>query len=255
MIDMQEALEFALASVWEAGRVTLGYFQTAVEAERKADNTPVTIADRLAEQRLRQLIQEKYPDHGIIGEEYGTVESDSDYGWIMDPIDGTKSFVAGVPIYSNLLALTYKGEAVLGTINLPALNETIYAVKGGGCFWNGRRAHVSQTRELKEAVALVSGLNYFAEKQAVWEQVVKQSYIQRTWGDAYGYALVATGRADIMLDPAMSLWDAGPLRVIIEEAGGTFTNWQGEATIHGADSFATNGHLYPAMMRLIESHL
>lgn len=249
----QQYLDFALEAVWQAGRVTLGYFQTAVSVQKKSDNTPLTIADQLAEQKLRELIAARFPDHTIRGEEFADSEGDSQYTWIIDPIDGTKSFVAGVPIYANLLALLEGEEALLGVLNFPALNETVYAVRGGGCFWNGRRARVSTTEKLADAVLLTSGLNYFGEKQAAWDRLLNATYIQRTWGDAYGYALVATGRADVMTDPAMALWDIAPLKVIMEEAGGTLTDWRGEATIYSGESIATNGRLLRQVLDTLKS--
>ena len=249
--EVDNLLEFALDVIWQAGHVTLGYFQTGVKAERKADNTPLTIADQLAEQKMRELISARFPDHGIVGEEYGRQQSDSPYTWVLDPIDGTKSFVCGVPIYANLLALLDGEQALIGVMNFPALNETVYAVRGGGCYWNGRRCHVSPTNQLGNAVLLTSGLNYFGSKQLAWEKLLQATYIQRTWGDAYGYALVATGRADVMVDPSMALWDAAPLQVILEEAGGTFTDWQGVATIHNQEAVATNGILFDHVMDVI----
>ncbi len=244
-------LDFALDAAWQAGRTTQGYYQGDVVVQQKADNTPLTIADQQAERQLRQLIGNYWPDHGIIGEEYGRTETNSQYTWVLDPIDGTKSFVAGVPLYANLLALLDGDTPLLGVINLPALHEMIYAVRGEGCFWNGRRCHVSDVNELSKAVLLTSGLNYFGDKQAAWDRLLKESYIQRTWGDAYGYALVATGRADLVVDPAMYLWDSAPLQVIMEEAGGTFTDWQGEATIHNDESIGTNGKLFAQVMAII----
>lgn len=255
-MNPNDLLEFALDAIWQAGRLTLGYFQSGVAVEKKADNTPLTIADRKAEELLRQIIGQRFPDHAVVGEEYGRSETNSRYTWVIDPIDGTKSFVCGVPIYANLLAVLDKeqnDEAILGIINLPALNETVYATQGGGCYWNGRRCHVSTVTELKEAVTLTSGLNYFGlnGKQAQWDRLLQATYIQRTWGDAYGYALVATGRAEIMADPAMYLWDAAPMRVIMEEAGGTLTDWSGNPTIHANESIATNGRLFEQVIALV----
>lgn len=249
-----EFLSFALDAVWQAGRITLGYFQTGVRVKRKADNSPLTIADQQAEQSLRRLIQARWPDHGILGEEYGRSDTDSPYTWIIDPIDGTKSFISGVPLYATLLALLAGEEAILGIAHFPALNETVYAVKGGGAFYNGRRAQVSAVTKLEDAVLLSSELNYFepAGKQAAWQRLCQATYIQRTWGDAYGYALVATGRAEIMVDADMKLWDCAPWRVILEEAGGSFTDWRGQATIHGGDSIATNGRLFEQVMTLVK---
>lgn len=253
--DPQILLEFALEAIWQAGRLTLGHFQTAVPTERKADNTPVTLADKQAEQFLRERIARYWPDHGLIGEEYGRSAGDSPYTWVIDPIDGTKSFVAGVPLYSNLLALLDSEQALLGVANFPALDEMIYARRGAGCFWNGRRVHVSKTDDLRKAVILTSELNYFAAagRAAAWERLCAASYAQRTWGDAYGYFLVATGRAEVMVDPAMYLWDCGPFQVIMEEAGGTFTDWSGTPTIHANESVATNGVLLDQVLALIDA--
>jgi histidinol phosphatase-like enzyme (inositol monophosphatase family) len=246
-------LNFALDAAWQAGRFTLGHFQTGVGVERKADNSPLTIADQQAEQLLRRMIQEQWPEHGIIGEEYGRSTTDSPYTWVIDPIDGTKSFICGVPFYANLLALLEGEEAILGVAYFPALNEMVYGVKGGGAFFNGRRARVSAVDKLADAVLLSSELNYFepAGKQAGWQQLCGATYMQRTWGDAYGYAMVATGRAEVMVDASMKLWDCAPWRVILEEAGGTFTDWQGKATIHGGESIATNGRLLEQVMQLV----
>jgi histidinol-phosphatase len=247
----QTLIDFALDAAWQAGRITLGHFQNQVSAERKSDNTPVTIADRQAEQKLRELIGKYWPDHGLLGEEFGQQPGASGYRWLIDPIDGTKSFVHGVPIYANLLALTKDDTPILGVAHFPALNETVYAYKGLGCFWNGRRAHVSTVDTLADAVLLTSDLNTMAERQPIWQRLVDATYIQRTWGDSYGYCLVATGRAEIMLDPIMALWDSGPFQTIMEEAGGTFTDWQGEATIYKPESLATNGLLFEQVRALI----
>lgn len=249
----ESLLQFALDAVWQAGRITLGYFQTGLKAERKADNTPVTQADREAEGKLRELITKRFPSHGIIGEEFGRNAGKSQYTWIIDPIDGTKSFVSGVPLYSVLLALADGERALVGVVHFPALNETVYAVRGGGCYWNGRQAQVSSVGNLSDAVLLCSDLHSFAPygRQEAWQRLVNATYIQRTWGDAYGYALVATGRADIMIDPIMALWDTAPLQVILEEAGGVFSDWNGKPTIYGGNSIATNALLYNQVMSLI----
>ncbi|RME13620.1 MAG: histidinol-phosphatase [Ardenticatenia bacterium] len=252
MTALDTLLAFALDAAWEAGRLTLGYFQTNVHVETKADASPVTIADREAEALLRRLIERTYPDHGIIGEEHGEKPARSAYTWVLDPIDGTKSFITGVPLYGTMVALLQEGEPVLGVLFFPALGEMVYAARGMGCFWNGRRARVSDVRDLSQAKLLVSNLNKFEQygKADAWQRLVRATAFQRTWGDAYGYALVATGRADIMCDPIMSIWDIAPLLVIMEEAGGTLTDWQGNRTISNAESIATNGHLFEQVMAL-----
>jgi len=252
-ISISETLEFALEAAWQAGQITLGYFQTGVSSEQKSDNSPVTVADREAELKLRQLIQERWPDHGLIGEEYGEFNRDSQYIWTIDPIDGTKSFIRGVPLYSTLLALLDRGVPVVGVMHFPALHETIYAAQGSGCYWNGRRARVSKIDDMRRATLLTSGLDHFNEpaRKGAWQRLLEATYMQRTWGDAYGYALVATGRAEVMVDPGMNLWDCGPLQVVMEEAGGTFTDWKGNTTIHAGESIATNGALFQQVMDLI----
>jgi histidinol phosphatase-like enzyme (inositol monophosphatase family) len=244
MMDLRPLLDFALDATWQAGRITLGYFQTGVAVERKSDNTPVTIADRSAEERLRQLIGARFPDHGIVGEEFGEQPGTSGVSWIIDPIDGTKSFTSGVPLYGCLLALVEGERVLVGVAHFPALNETIYAARGLGCFWNGRRARVSTVSSLADSVLLMSDVKGYGEKAAAWQQLIDSTYIQRTWGDSYGYLLVATGRAEIMLDAKMAVWDCAPFGVILEEAGGTFTDWKGTPTIYGGESVATNGALF-----------
>jgi histidinol-phosphatase len=246
-------LEFALDAAWQAGRITLGYFQSGVLAERKADNSPVTIADKTSEQKLRELITRYWPEHGIIGEEFGQQAGKSGLTWTVDPIDGTKSFVQGIPIYSVLLALTDGTSPLVGVAHFPALNETVYATQGGGCYWNGRRTHVSKINALKDAVLLASDVGGYGKygREEAWNKLVDATYFQRTWGDSYGYALVATGRAEIMVDPWMALWDCGPLQVILEEAGGTFTDWKGTPTIYAGEAIATNGVLFDEVMRLV----
>ncbi len=249
---LRSYLEFALDAVWQAGRVTLRHYQTGIAFERKGDNSPVTVADKEAEQVLRDLINRYYPDHGIAGEEFGRQESKNGLYWTVDPIDGTKSFICGVPFYSNLLALVDEnGRSIVGVVNFPALNEIVYAHRGMGCcYWNGRSARVSTVDKLSDAVLLMSDMVGYGERQARFEQLLNSTYIQRTWGDAYGYMMIATGRADVMVDPAIWLWDCGPLQVILEEAGGTFTDWKGTPTIHTNESVATNGVLFDQVMAI-----
>jgi histidinol-phosphatase len=252
-LPLAPMLDFALDAAWQAGRVTLRYFQTGVDVERKGDNSPVTIADKESEQTLRRLIQNAYPDHGIIGEEYGLVDGKEPLTWIIDPIDGTKSFIHGVPLYAVLVALTVGDETLVGVAHFPALNETVYAARGMGCFFNGRRCHVSGVSKLENAALIASDIGHYEKwgKAEAFNRLLNRTYIQRTWGDAYGYALVATGRAEIMLDAAMQVWDCAPFGAILPEAGGTFTDWRGNATIHGGESIATNGLLFDDVMKLV----
>jgi histidinol phosphatase-like enzyme (inositol monophosphatase family) len=252
--SVDSLLAFAVEIAYQAGRLTLGHFQTGLAVERKSDDSPVTVADRSAEAFLRKAITERFPDHGIVGEEYGVHESSGSLRWILDPIDGTKSFIHGVPLYSNLIGLVDDDlppdrNVLVGVANFPALNETLYAARGEGAYWNGRPACVSSVDRLEDATVLFSDVKGYGKHRPAFDYLIQHSYIQRTWGDSYGYALVATGRADVMLDPAMHVWDCAPFGVIMAEAGGTFTDWNGVSTISAGESVATNGHLFNAVLR------
>lgn len=255
-IAIRSLLDFALEAAWQAGRVTLGYFQTDVAVERKGDNSPVTVADRQSEQLLRTLINHAWPGHGIIGEEFGQNKTDNRYTWIVDPIDGTQSFIHGVPLYAVLIGLLDGDTPLVGVAHFPALNETVYAARGEGCFWNGRRAHVSTVGNLKDAALMASAVEMGdPQKNEAFRRLLSATHIHRTWGDAYGYVLVATGRAEVMLDSVVKIWDCAPFPVILEEAGGTFTDWKGKATITAGESIATNGSLFDPVMKLVHADL
>ena len=251
---LNDYLEFALDAAWQAGKITLGHFQSGIGFEKKADNSPVTIADQQAERKLRELINHHWPEHGILGEEFGEERGSSTLTWIIDPIDGTKSFVHGVPIYGVLVALAEGDRALVGVAHFPALNETVYAARDMGCFWNGRRTRVSSVNTLADATLLASDINVYAHygRAEAWQKLLDATYIHRTWGDSYGYSLVATGRAEIMVDPWMAVWDCGPFQVILEEAGGTFTDWKGRSTLHAGEAIATNGVLFDAVMDMVK---
>jgi histidinol phosphatase-like enzyme (inositol monophosphatase family) len=174
---------------------------------------------------------------------------------VLDPLDGTRSFIHGVPMYGVMMGLEYQGEPVLGVVHLPALHETVYAARGDGCYWNGRRAQVSAVSTLSEAVVLATSVRSLYEegRGPAFERLQEQTSLQRTWGDCYGHILVATGRAEIMLDPILQIWDCAALRPILEEAGGTFTDWQGTPTHTGGNGLSTNGQLFEAVMEIIRS--
>lgn len=251
--DLQTRLDAALEACWRAGKITLEYYQAHPLTEIKSDGSPVTIADKRAEQEIRRWLTKYFPQDAIVGEEEGAGPKSEAGTWYIDPIDGTRSFVCGVPFYGVLLAYEIHQEVALGVINFPALEEMVWALRGHGCFWNGRRAHVSTVTELPQATLLAT--DFFAMDRlghtAAREHLCAKTKLQRTWGDAYGHFLVATGRAEIMLDARMSVWDCGPLLPIIEEAGGRFTDWQGQATIHGDNAFSTNGHLHQAVRQIL----
>ena len=255
MNDFRELLDFAVELARGAGDITLQYYRRQPETSTKADGSYVTIADREAEDYLRKQIAERFPDDGVLGEEQGESTGRSGRRWILDPIDGTFAFVHGVPFYGVLIALEVDEEIVAGVVNIPVLAEIVSAAKGVGCFLNGEPARVSTTARLEDALLLSTSFVACARHGfgRVAEQLQARARISRTWGDCYGYVLVATGRADVMLDPVMNLWDCAPLLPIMEEAGGTFTDWRGVRTAAGGNAIATNGLLFDEVMSLIKS--
>lgn len=254
--DLQNALEFAVEIAKRAGALTFDYFRKsrlALAVNRKSDGSFVTNADREAEDLLRREIARRFPSDSILGEEAGETTGTSNRRWIIDPIDGTYSFVHGAPLYAVLIGLEIACEAQLGVIHLPATNETVYARRGGGCFWNGERVRVSETATLDESLLLCTDFGTCATYGfgAAADAMQRTAKTRRTWGDAYGYALIATGRADVMLDPVMNLWDCAALAPVIEEAGGTFTDWTGKRTIYGGNAIATNKRLFGEVIEII----
>jgi histidinol phosphatase-like enzyme (inositol monophosphatase family) len=253
--ELRELLDFAVELGKGAGDITLQYFRRKPETDTKADGSYVTIADRQAEAYLRRQIAERFPDDAVLGEEEGESQGTSGRRWIVDPIDGTFAFVHGVPFYGVLIALEIEAEMMVGVINIPPLGELVSAAMGVGCFFNGEPARVSATNKLEDALLLCtdfSACERYGFGRAA-ESLQQRARTSRTWGDCYGYLLVATGRADVMLDPVMNLWDCAALLPIIEEAGGTFTDWRGVRTAAGNNSIATNGLLFDEVSGLIGS--
>lgn len=242
---LRAELDFAVATAWQAGRATLAHYQTGIAATLKDDDSPVTAADHAAEEIARRLIESRFPTDAILGEEAGETRPDASRRWILDPIDGTRTFVRGVPLYGVLIALEVEAQAVLGVMHFPALNETVYAARGLGCWWDGRPARVAPTRQLADALVLTTDVENIERtgRRDGWDRLRARAGTCRTWGDCYGYALVATGRAEAMLDPIVSLWDTAALEPIITEAGGTFTDWDGAAGHDVGSAVATNAAL------------
>ena len=250
--ELREILEFAVEAAQLAGTITHGYFNAHPLVELKKDHTPVTDADRGAEERLRERIARAFPRHGILGEEFGEQIGTDPGRWIVDPIDGTYSFVCGVPLYAVLVAFEWQGEVVCGVIHLPALSETLWAGKGLGCYWNGRRARVSDAADLRHARVVHAGAQWMEAcgRATEFARLMRVCDKDRGWCDAYGYALVATGRAEISLDPAMQIWDTAALLPVVTEAGGTLTDWQGKPTHTAPEALATNGRLLEPLLAL-----
>jgi histidinol phosphatase-like enzyme (inositol monophosphatase family) len=251
--ELRALLDFAGEAARQAGQLTLAHFRSGVRAEAKADGSPVTAADRGAEDLLRELIAARHPDHSVIGEERGADERPSPFRWWIDPIDGTRAFVRGVPLYGVLLGIELEGEIVAGVAHFPALGETLSAARGLGCSWNGRPARVSSVDSLDRAAVLASDFGELARlRPEAWRRLVASPALQRGWGDCYGHCLVATGRAEVMLDPVMNPWDCAALLPIVEEAGGRFADWSGARRFDGGSAVSTNRALLEAVRRLLD---
>jgi len=247
----QADLDFAVAIAREAGALTLELFRrTDVAVEGKDDGTPVTAADRGAERLLRERIAATHPDDAVVGEEEVDTGGTSGRTWILDPIDGTQSFVHGVPLYANLVALEDEHGPAVGVINIPALDECVWAGRGLGCFVNDQPTRVSDRSELRGACIVTSGVDYWPSAAAL-DEFVGRGAVIRTWGDAYGYVLVATGRAHAMVDPIVNRWDVAPMLTIFPEAGGVFTDLSGVTTAEGGDALATNRNLAAQILALV----
>jgi histidinol-phosphatase len=250
---MTDRLAFALNAVYKAGKSTVAQFQTGIAYSTKSDSSPLTVADLQCEQILRDALAEYYPGEAILGEEQGATGTGSNR-WIIDPIDGTKSFIAGVPTYATLLSYEEEGVPILGICYFPALDEMIYASRGEGCYFNGRRCQVSSRPTLQGSILACGGIASMIKygRWDVFAQLSMEAMTTRTWSDAFGHALVATGRADAMVDPVVSRWDLSAIRVIIEEAGGKFTDFRGgDPFIKGdyeLEAVSANPHLHAELI-------
>ncbi len=255
-MNLQPYLEFATSLAYQAGKITLRYFNTGVQTERKENNDPVTIADREAEAYVRAEIARKFPGHAIVGEEYGETEKNGNpFRWIIDPIDGTISFIRGVPLYGVLIGLEIEGEVKVGAAYFPPLDEMLCAADSAGCWWNGRRARVSTVSSLADACVVSSDFQHLSAKMPdVVDRFAKQKALLRTWADAYGYLLVATGRAEVALDPRLDVYDCGPYPVIFREAGGFFGSWNGEEGHTHGEGIACNAAIKPKVMELMRGY-
>ena len=238
---MEAALEVAHLS----SLVALRYFRQDLRVEAKHDGSPVTLADRAAEQFAREWIHARFPADGILGEEFGETPGASGRRWLLDPIDGTKSFIRGVPLWGTCVAICEGSDVLAGAAGYPAVEEYIAAAPSEGCWHNGTRAWVSDVAAVERATVLVTDDRSFRqpERRAGWDALSRRAAVSRSWGDCYGYLLVATGRADVMVDPILNPWDAPMFLPIIEEAGGVFTGWHGRRDAFASDAIATNSAL------------
>jgi len=246
----QAILDTAVALLREAGDRTLRWFRSPdLEVVRKEDGTPVTAADRDAERFLRERLAVVFPGDGILGEEEPPSVGTTGRRWILDPIDGTKAFTCGVPLYSNLLALEDEHGIAVGVVNLPALGETVWAGRGLGCWSERGPAHVNDHDSLAGAYVMSSSFDHWPAGSV--DALRAAGAVLRTWGDGYGYSLVATGRVAAMVDPVVEPYDIGPMPVIMREAGGRFSDVTGAETIESGSGVSTNGHVHDSLLDIL----
>jgi histidinol-phosphatase len=252
--DLDRALAAAVEAAHAAGEVALRYYRTGFDVTLKADATPVTQADQGAEQAIREVLGRAFPDWGFLGEEFGAV-GDQGRRWIIDPIDGTRNFIRRIPIWATLIALEEAGEVTAGVIHNPVTGDLLSARRGGGAWRNGERLRASAVADLREATLLHAGLKLLRQA-GVWDgfvRLVDATDRQRGFGDYLGYALVAEGKAEIYAESDLKAWDLAPCKLVVEEAGGRFTDFAGAPTIYGGTAFATNGRLHDAALALLAS--
>jgi histidinol-phosphatase len=238
-MELNKVFDFAQTIAREAGQMAMDYFRQPqlLRTAYKEDRSPVTVADRAIEDFLRQHIQRAFPDHDILGEEQGALAGRqnsgqaADYLWILDPIDGTRSFAHGIPVFGVQVALIYRQQPIIGVIHLPALQEHVAAAEGLGCFWNGEKARVSTHAAVEHLLVHVHERDLARERAVALGPWLQQVEHERNWGDCYSFVLAATGRVELAMDPRMQIWDSAPLPVLMKEAGGVFFDWQGQDSI------------------------
>jgi histidinol-phosphatase len=251
--EWQSRYEEGVLAAQAAGKVALGYFDTGVAVETKPDQSPVTIADRSAEEALRKQLTKHFPKDGFLGEEFGDTPGGTGYRWIIDPIDGTRSFVRNIPIWATLLGLEYRGEMIAGICFIPTWNQTFRALRGDGAYRDNRRIRVSDVPTLGKAFISYSSFGFFkaAGRQDSFAKLLAMSERSRGYADFYGFVLVAQGSVDVMVEHGVHIWDVAGLKVIVEEAGGTFTDWDGQPSIDRPDVLASNGKVHAAALDIL----
>ncbi len=251
---MDERVEVAIAAAKAGGEVALRYFRTPLAVDYKGDRSPVTEADRECEQRIVAVLRQRFPDYGIVGEEFGDRGGGNDRPrWIIDPIDGTKNFIRGIPFFATLIGLEEDGEITAGVIYAPAVGDLLYARKGAGAFDTSGRLRVSTIASLRAGMVVFGGIDIFrqAGRWDGFERLVRGSGRQRGFGDYFGHTFVARGQAEAMVELDLKPWDLAAVKIIIEEAGGRFTDFTGNATIYGGDAVASNGLVHEEILALL----
>jgi histidinol-phosphatase len=252
--EWKSRYEVAREAAENAGRLAKRYFDDKFRVEWKEDQSPVTVADRESESLLRQVLLSAFPNDGFLGEEYGDTPGTSGFRWIIDPIDGTRNFVRGIPIWATLVGLEYQNEQIMGVAVVPAMGETYRALRGDGAYRNDRPIHVSTVDKLSEALLMYTSLAWFikAGKRDEFVELVLKTQKQRGFGDFYGFVLVAKGSGEIMVEHGVHAWDVAAIKPIVEEAGGRFSTWDGSGSIHKPDVVVSNGWLHEEVLAILK---
>lgn len=251
--DWRARYEIAIEAARQAGQLALRYFAGDFVVEWKEDVSPVTVADREAESLLRTRLLGAFPGDGFLGEEHGELPGSSGYRWIIDPVDGTRNFVRGIPLWGTLVGLEYRGEPIAGVVDVPALGQTYRALRGEGAWRDDRRLRVSEVGELGQSTIFYTSLSWFerAGRRDVFLDLANRVQTQRGYGDFYGHVLVAQGSGELMVEHGVHIWDVAAIQPIVEEAGGRFTDWDGTPNIHRPDVLASNGRLHDEALRIL----
>jgi histidinol-phosphatase len=254
-LDWRARYEKAIEITRRAGQVALRYFDTKLTVETKGDSSPVTVADRETEQALRGALTEAFPGDGFHGEEYGHTPGTTGYRWVLDPIDGTRSFVRGIPMWAVLVGLEHNGVLIAGVVDAPAYGHTYHALRGQGAYRNDRRIRVSDQADLSKALLFYSGLNWFlrAGREQAFLELVRRTERQRGMGDWYGFMLVAQGSGEAMVEQGVHAWDIAAIKPIVEEAGGRFSTWDGGFDLERPDVVVSNGRLHDEVLKVLAS--
>ena len=252
-MDLLKVKDQALSFMKPAKVEILKWYRGEYQVDLKSDASPVTIADRNAEEILRKKISKYFPEHGIIGEEFGSHNAEAEWVWTIDPVDGTRSFIQGLPLFASLMSLLHKGEPVLGIIELPALQETAWAVKGKGAFLNGKQLKVSKQKKLQGTFVAVADRYCFRQQKQtfLFDQLNKEAGIVRTYPDAFGHLMAIRGSVDVMVDPLAKIWDYAPCKILAQEAGGKFANFSGsQASIKQGTAIVGNASIVKEVRKL-----
>jgi len=253
-LSEKNLLEFVELLANKSEEVILPFYESGTSVEKKADNSPVTIADQKTEEELRKLIEIEFPDHCIQGEEFGiSGNENAEFKWILDPIDGTKSFIHKVPLFGTLIALLKDGKPFIGCINIPCLKERMIGVTGKPTTLNGQIVTVSTQNQLSESLVLTTCEKDTLEKTPGYLNLAKSAQYARTWGDCYGHLMVAAGRAEVMADPIVNIWDVAALKPCIEGAGGMLTDLNGDSGGLGESAISTNGQYHSEVLKILNS--